>query len=234
MNIVNIESQETTEAIDSQLAVSPIKLKALEGKFQRPAKKQPSLLMPSNRTDKGLLQNLFAHAPRQRGEKEDGIDHINVSEDGVTELGRLLDINAHTPFVHPELNRFASLGGLWLFIRSAQKEDSLRYIWGKNCRSAAKKLQVVNVTGFKTIIAYATWFKVASNPHLVQLIVDSELPFSNYFYFGELKLRRQTGEAVWYVKILEEIRRTLKLRDAQQPDDGSEPAWPDFSGIERE
>lgn len=228
---MNAPKKSEENSSDEASYTSLYQFKAFDDRLNSSIKKPANILIPTHRPDKALLKNLYPQ-PINSHEREDGVDHINASDDGLTELGLLLDINAHTPFLHPELGRFASLGGLWLYVRSVQKEDTLRYIRGKNCRSAAKKLQVVNVTGFKTIIAYATWFKIASNQKLVNLMVDSKLPFANYFYFGELRIRRQTSESVWYVNILEEVRRTLKLRNEQFFENGQQPVWPNFSFLE--
>lgn len=190
-----------------------------------------NLLIPPHRPDKIILRKMFLSAMKIQQET-DGVDHINVSEDGKTELGRMLDMNAHTPFVHPELSSFSSVGGLSIYIRSQEKDDHLRHVWGKSCRQVYKKLSMSQVDGFKTIIAYATWFKVASNPQLTKLMIDSSLPFRSYFFFGELRVCRQPSEAVWHVRILEEIRRIIKLRKENSLGGIEKPVWPDFQFLD--
>ena len=173
----------------------------------------PALLIPSNRPATAALGKVFAGKLNNKTDDgEDGVDHINVSQMGKTELGKFLDINAKAPFNHPELSQFQSVGGLWFYVKTEAHPESFRYIWGDRCRKMGKEYKTIDVDGFKLIIADATWIKIISNPHMTEEMLLSELPFKNYFYYGALRIKKTTPESTWYCKVLETIRNTLKLR----------------------
>lgn len=184
----------------------------------------PALLIPSNRPATAALGKVFAGKLNNKSDDgEDGVDHINVSQMGKTELGKFLDINAKAPFNHPELSQFQSVGGLWFYVKTEAHPESFRYIWGDRCRKMGKEYKTIDVDGFKLIIADATWIKIISNPHMTEEMLLSELPFKNYFYYGALRIKKTTPESAWYCKVLETIRNTLKLRveindNSLQPD----------------
>jgi hypothetical protein len=173
----------------------------------------PALLIPGNRPATAALGKVFAGKLNNKSDDgEDGIDHINVSQMGKTELGKFLDINAKAPFNHPELAQFQSVGGLWFYVKTEDHPESFRYIWGDRCRKMGKEYKTIDVDSFKLIIADATWIKIISNPAMVEEMLLSDLPFKNYFYYGALRIKKPTPESLWYCKVLETIRNTLKLR----------------------
>jgi len=189
----------------------------------------PALLIPSNRPASAALGKVFAgKLSNKNDDGEDGIDHINVSQMGKTDLGKFLDINAKAPFNHPELSQFQSVGGLWFYVKTEAHPESFRYVWGDRCRKMGKEYKTIDVEGFKLIIADATWIKLISNPQMVEEMILSDLPFKNYFYYGALRIKKTTPESAWYCKVLEEIRNTLKRR-VEINDDTSQP---DFSFLD--
>lgn len=189
-----------------------------------------ALLVPANRQAVSYLTEAFANKTTDATSGEDGVDHLNVSAMGHTKLGKFLDINAKAPFQHPELSHFNSVGGLWFYVKTEDHNEDFRYVWGDRCRKMGKMSKTLEVKGFKTIIADATWIKVISNPEMVQEMIDSTLPFKSYFYFGALHIKKIAPEAPWYCKVLEEIRRVLKLR--VEAEEGT--VLPDFSFLERQ
>jgi hypothetical protein len=140
---------------------------------------------------------------------EDGLDHLNTSSSAKTRLGQALDINAHTPFNHPDLGVFNSVGGLWYYIGGETQNDIFRTLHGQQCRTQGKKIRLREVTGFKTIIAEATWFKVMADSALRQAVAESTLPFRSYHLQGDLSLPVATVTEEWYAYVLETIRDTL-------------------------
>ena len=62
----------------------------------------------------------------------DGVDHINIWESAETQLGRSLSLGYRIPFVHNIFGRFCSIRTYWLFIRSVNKEDAIRYLDGES------------------------------------------------------------------------------------------------------
>jgi hypothetical protein len=184
------------------------------------------LLVPANRQASSYLKQAFVGGVENTS--GDGIDHINISDIAKTDLGKFLDINAKTPFDHPELLHFTSLGGLWYFVKCENSPEVFRGTWGRNNRDIGKTMKFRDIAGFKTIIADAAWVKIVSSERAVKDIVESTLPFENYYYQGELRIKKTAPETIWFTIAIEEIRRTLKLRVKT----GNMNLMPDFTSIE--
>lgn len=200
-------------------------------------KKAPALFaLSENRPASALLKNIFDSSTI---DGVDGVDHINIHNDAVTKLGRLLDMNAKTSFVHPELGTFTCVGGMWHYIKTRPMVEELRVLHGAALRHKVSQMkkdaledqyapQSVGVPGFKIIMADAMWHKVTQNAEVVQLMTESTLPFEHYFTQGALNLRQYPSEGFWTVAAFEEIRRVIKHR----METGDNDAQPDFSKLE--
>lgn len=200
-------------------------------------KKAPALFaLSENRPASALLKNIFDTSTI---DGVDGVDHINIHNDGITKLGRLLDMNAKTPFVHPELGMFQCVGGMWHYIKTRPMVEEYRVLHGAQLRYKANQVkkesmdnydapQSLNIPGFKTIMADAMWHKVTQNNEIVQLMAESTLPFEHYFTQGALNIRQYPSEGYWTAAAFEEIRRVIKHR----LETGDNDAQPDFSKLE--
>lgn len=151
--------------------------------------------------------------------KHDGTKHINVMPEGITELGRILDLGAKTPFDHPDLGRFSCLSGLWYYLCAAPIED-FRSLSGNALRRFSKKYTLNHVDGFYRIMAEATWFKVMQNQKIIDLLIKTEnakgevIPFNCYYLKGEEeKIPVKHKNSSWYVPILEEVRRVILINN---------------------
>lgn len=213
------------------------KLSTLAEHYKKPAKGRAALFeLPSDRPASLLLKNIFDSASM---EGKDGVDHINIHNNAETELGRFLDMNAYSPFVHPDAGNFQSVGGLWHYIQTRPLMEEFRILSGARVRAMAKKMKDdarmnpdaprhTPVKGFRTIIADAMWHKVTQSTSAVKMMAESTLPFEHYFCQGDLNIRQYPSEGYWIVAAYEEIRRVIKRRLAT----GDTEAQPDFSDIE--
>lgn len=159
----------------------------------------------------------------------DGKTHINVDDSAQTELGQQLSINAAGEFIHPELGKFKSIGGLWHYLKG-DNDDRLRTVAGHQLRDYIRKINADRlIEGFYVIMAEAMWVKVQQMPKLAEQMAANELPYRFYRRQGTLAMQI-TNRAVseWWCGVLEEITRTLKTRKA-----GQEDAQPDFSYLDR-
>ena len=68
----------------------------------------------------------------------DGVDHINISLQGKTHLGRLLALEAEEKFVHPILGHFRSVTNYWAYIKSKSRHTSLRNAKPLSCFNILK------------------------------------------------------------------------------------------------
>jgi hypothetical protein len=205
--------------------VSSLIAKFDNGKSNKP-KQQAVLLVPANRQATSYLRQALSSPTGLEG--EDGVNFINVSYAANTRLGSFLDINAHTPFEHPEIGNFESVGGVWYYIKSQVPDEAFRHVWGDRVRNMGKRIIAREVIGFRTIIADATWVKIVSNPEAMNDMADTTVPFKSFYYYGPLNLKKSIQDTGWYLVALEEIRRTLKLRSST----GNFELQPDFTNIE--
>ena len=213
------------------------KLNALADQFKKPAKGRAALFeLPSDRPASQLLKNIFDSSTV---EGVDGVDHINIHNNAETELGKFLDMNSYSPFVHPDAGKFHSVGGMWHYIQTRPVMEEFRILAGARVRAQAKKMKEdardnpnaprhTPVKGFRTIIADALWYKVTQNANAVKMMAETSLPFEHYFTQGDLGIRQYPSEGYWICAAYEEIRRVIKLRLAT----GDSEAQPDFSAIE--
>ena len=61
--------------------------------------------------------------------KKDGQDHINISQNAVTDLGLSLNPEIAIDFEHPVFGKFNSLTGFWYFLKSKERDDSHGKSW---------------------------------------------------------------------------------------------------------
>lgn len=173
-------------------------------------------------------------------ELDDGKTHINISFNGKTKLGQALDFYYFSPINIPDLGSFNCIGGLQHFLMSSPYDERLRTAAGRTCRELGKSIQAKPIPGLKNIIAEATWYKVCQNEALMNMVLESDLPFHAY-YVKENNIVF-TGLNIWYTKVLEEIRKTIKLNDnnlKQYIKDGKdvktlEILYPNFEFLEKQ
>lgn len=163
---------------------------------------------PAGATPRWYLQN-------------DGIDHINIYSRGRTQLGRWMSNFAKTPFVHPYYGQFTSVEGFWYYMRSDVRDDRLRYLWGFEAKKHGRELPAKWYDDFKEDILGAIYQKIIQNKELLELLVNSELPFAHYYTFqsgnGSVVLINPR-EAEWLLTGIEEIRECLRK-------DETPPVW---------
>ena len=152
-------------------------------------------------------KNKSKKKPIQTG---DGVTHINIWILGKTELGKMLAHFYHMPFKHPRLGPFNSMEGLWHYVKTEEKDDTLRALSGIKAKDYGKKLTRRHVKDFHAIINAANFYKIEQNPRLVQLMVESDLPFEFYYLFGPDNIKITPPGYTWLVDGFEEIRRMLK------------------------
>jgi hypothetical protein len=141
---------------------------------------------------------------------KDGVDHINIHSVGKTELGRLLSHFAHAPFTHPYFGPFYSMEGLWYWARSGFTEDRLRYLSGFRAKQVGRTLGYKWYAEFKQDIIAANYQKIIQHDRILELVLESELPFDHYYTFGPNSVHVTPKEADWLVQGFEDIRTALK------------------------
>lgn len=128
----------------------------------------------------------------------DGIDHINVYSKAHTELGKLLSNFAHSPFEHPKYGHFESVEGFWYYrgmVGKLPEETlkSLRYKHGFKAKELGKELRKTLPAGsdeddsdFPEDVMEAIRCKLRQNRRILNLLVETKLPFVHYYYYGKV------------------------------------------------
>lgn len=143
---------------------------------------------------------------------EDGVSHINLYLKGNTRLGRLASNLADSALIHPQHGRFRTAEGFWYFLTTGKQDDSLRSMSGFEAKRYGRSLKGVWNTEFEREFKEGLISKVTLNDELRTLLMESDLPFEHYYYYGApdrakvINLVRHR----WQAQFWESMRRQLK------------------------
>lgn len=139
----------------------------------------------------------------------DGIDHINIYSNALSQMGRDLSNFAHTPFVHPTLGRFASVEGLWYWL--SRQDERLRDMSGFEAKRLGRSLEVVRDYPshvFRRLIADALTAKLQQHPEIFQALVKTTLPLTHYYVkpFSGVDTAIKAKDSEWLIAHFEDLR----------------------------
>lgn len=182
---------------------------AIQGKSQSPA------------TEKKMKQNQKRKETNETSPtdwKGDGVDHINVNNDGLTEIGQMLSHRYEFPFVHSHFGRFKTLEGFEYYIRSLGKNDRFRTLHGERLAAYIKRVDMpeLNIPNYRAIKVDALYQRIMQQPELKQMVAESTLPFDFYYVIRTSGLPVRPPFHLWMSKGLEEIRKAIK--ENREPD----------------
>lgn len=144
----------------------------------------------------------------------EGEDHINISIQSSTKLGKLLDPAYLKTINYRYIGKFSSVLSLWYWIRSDKLDDNFRRLTGSKLKVYAETNKVFGnyVPNFKAIIAKATWIKVKSYPNILKEIkeLDPNIKLYSYHIVKSSNLRICTNYASMIIEIAEEIINAVK------------------------
>jgi hypothetical protein len=150
----------------------------------------------------------------------DGVDHINIYPNGLTELGRLLAPDAPTSFRHPVLGPFSCMESMWHYVRLASHDDRLRTMSGVKARNYAKRFgELATIDNFRAIIMSGHWAKIKNNKNISDLMRESTLPFEMYYINTttdpsdrrlKIELSIRPAFSSWVIMGMEKIRDSIK------------------------
>lgn len=208
--------------------MKPTSLPALVKPLLRPLQAVlPGLATNRHTTEKAEMSSTPAPASTTTDDsayvENDAITHIRIDGKAKTELGRLLCHTEKTPFNHPVFGTFFSMEGFWSYVRSGG-DESFRYIFGVMARNKGKEVPPRYIEDFKAIILEANFLKIEQNPELLQLMLESNLPFDMY-YTQDYDPTKHGGTGVttrtivhpktagWMKEQYEEIRQLLQRKE---------------------
>lgn len=117
----------------------------------------------------------------------DGVDHINIYTKGKTRLGRLLTNLADIPVTHPTYGTFRTAEGLWYYMKTGCKHESLRALSGFDVKKLGTTFPVVWMANFEDSFKIGVRDKILNHPELKQLFTESTLPFEHYYFYSSSK-----------------------------------------------
>lgn len=144
----------------------------------------------------------------------DGLDHINVAHDAVTELGVALNMDFEMAWSHPVLGDFLSLSNFWQYITRPVADDGIRFLKGFNLRRVMKRVreageETVNVENFRAILLHAIYERITQSD-IFEMFITSELPFENYYAATDKgQPARRQNTASWMIPALEMMRHCM-------------------------
>lgn len=151
---------------------------------------------------------------------EEGVDHINISIQSKTRLGKILDPAYLKVINYKYIGKFNSVLSLWYWVRSPSLDDNIRRLTGRNLKMYAEANGIFNnyVPNFKAIIATATWLKVKSYPSIIKEIkeLNPEIKLLSYHIVKSSNLRICTNYASLIIDIADTIIKAVK--DGVEPD----------------
>lgn len=144
--------------------------------------------------------------------KLDGITHINVYSKGSTPLGRMLTNFSGLGIEHPEYGKFQSIEGFWYWLKTGMRFDALRSLTGWIAKEVGKKLEVVDHPTFIQEVKKALLYKVEQNINLWNMLKESTLPLTHYYYYGSIDNAKIIADdnSKWFVEYLELLRLYTK------------------------
>jgi len=161
---------------------------------------------------KQFKSNAYYNSPNNAG--KEGEDHINISIQSETRLGKLLDPAYLKTINYRYVGKFNSVMSLWYWVRSPQLDDNYRRLTGQKLKMYAEANGVFGnyIPNFKAIIAKATWVKVKGYPNVLKEIkeLDPNIKFYSYHIVKASNLRICTNYAAMIIEIVQEIIKAVK------------------------
>ena len=143
---------------------------------------------------------------------EEGVDHINISNQSKIHLGKLLDPSYFKVINYPHIGKFNSVLNLWYWLKSGSLDDRLRFYTGVNLKTVALNTACHNkVTNFRAIIAYATYLKIKDYPTAIRDLraFNEEMQFASYYVPRGTMVRMCSGYAALIVDVADFIRSQI-------------------------
>lgn len=147
----------------------------------------------------------------------DGESHINIWNWSKITLGAAMSQFSPLDFSHPTFKNFASVESYWAWLVSANHDDRLRSLIGRELFALNKTLKKTHVPNLHAMVLHACWLKTKKHHELGKLLKESDLPFDCYYVQRDgARLRIRPPYAIWTVHGWEEIRRAIK--ENREPD----------------
>ena len=162
------------------------------------------------KTAKKKQRSYFERLPSVSQWEGDGIDHINIYNYGITDLGRTLHPSSLLAFDHDIFGRFNSISAFWDFVETAGRDDRFRFLPHSVRLEAKRKMEQIKVPYLHFMVLDACWQRIRSYELLVDALKNTDLPFDSYKLNGDMKIPQRMNHVEWLVEGLDFIRTSLK------------------------
>lgn len=152
------------------------------------------------------------YLPRVSQMGEDGVDHINLSMQGATELGAALSFGFDLPFESEKFGAFPSVEAFYAWLVAETNQDDFRTARGHSIRYKLANYGITaNVKNVAYLMAIATWEKITQNEKLLKAFYECDLEFESYYVrrTAVSSLRVRTDDACWFIPVMEMIHDHL-------------------------
>lgn len=133
----------------------------------------------------------------------DGIDHINIYSKGKTKLGKLLSNFANTPFCYRGTT-YQSVEGALYYYRTG--DIRLIAMHGNAAKILGRSLTQKRVESPAELRAWL-YAKVYANPEIIDLLLNSSMPFSHYYVMYGRKIDADISLAELWQEITNMIKK---------------------------
>lgn len=153
---------------------------------------------------------------------QEGVDHINISSQSKTHLGKLLDPSYFKVVNYPHIGKFNSVLNLWYWLKAKDMDDRLRKYTGVRLKKVVETIDTKSIVpNFKAIIAYATYLKLKDYPTAIQELktLDPAIEFTSYYTPRGSLVRLCSNYAPVVVDVAKHIQQALLKSDEPDFDD---------------
>jgi len=193
---------------------------------------QPKKKLNLSDLKKKFKSTAYFNSPNKAG--KEGVDHINISIQSETRIGKLLDPAYLKAFNYRYVGKFNSVMSMWYWVRSPQLDDNFRRLTGSKLKMYAETNKVFAnyVPNFQAIIAQATWLKIKGYANIIKEIkeLDPNIKLYSYHIVKSSNLRICTNYASMIIEIAEELFKAI--REDREPDFSLFADRPNVSGLD--
>ena len=158
----------------------------------------------------------YQDSPNFLGEELE--DHLNISSESITKIGKLLDLEHEQTFTYPHIGTFKTVFGLWYWLQDDNNNDKFRYMSTSDIKKHLhenKNIKTNFVKNFRVIIATALWLKLRHHTEALAEFKNIPMGISYVFYktvkTHSSKQRLATKYPLWLSDIVEEIHIAVRL-----------------------
>lgn len=170
---------------------------------------RPTARQPQKNSKAPAWLNDYGHTfPPANNIGEDGVDHINISLNAKTDLGRFLSERNSVSFTHPLFGPFKTVTGLeaWLI---TDQDDIFRNLVNSRVHQLQKTKTRNKAHNVRFHQLVATWIKICSSPNYARALKDQPLPLEKYYVDPVSKINIRDVNARWFVPGLMELQNAL-------------------------